>query len=223
MSQQGPGGYGGGGYGGPPGGGGYPPGGPPGGGYPPGGPPGGGYPPGGGGAPPGGYGPPGYPPPGGAPPGYGQPQQGYGGYPPGGPPGAPPGGPAGPSKKSKALMWVGLGCGGLLLLSLAGGIASYFYVRSQASAIESAIAAASAGATGTGASPGAVPGTPATLTPTCAKAVACCKANAAKAAGVNAAAVEQACSGIGLFTEDVCAKQYEGYKRAATVLGASCP
>src|SRR6478736_1554274 len=195
MSQQVPGGYGGGGYGGPPGGGGY--GGPPGGGgYPPGGPPGGGYPPGG-------------------PPG--------GGYPPGGGPGAPPGGPAGPSKKSKALMWVGLGCGGLLLLSLAGGIASYFYVRSQASAIESAIAAASAGATGTGASPGAVPGTPATLTPTCAKAVACCKANAAKAAGVNAAAVEQACSGIGLFTEDVCAKQYEGYKRAATVLGASCP
>src|SRR6478736_6079727 len=211
MSQQGPGGYGGGGYGGPPGGGGY--GGPPGGGgYPPGGPPGGGYPPGGGA------------PPGGAPPGYGQPPPGYGGYPPGGPPGAPPGGPAGPPpKKSKALMWVGLGCGGLLLLSLAGGIASYFYVRSQASAIESAIAAASAPATGTGASPGAVPGTPATLTPTCAKAVACCKANAAKAAGVNAAAVEQACSGIGLFTEDVCAKQYEGYKRAATVLGASCP
>jgi len=120
-------------------------------------------------------------------------------------------------------MWVGLGCGGLLLLSLAGGIASYFYMRSQVSAIESTIAAASAAATADGASPGAVPGLPATLSPTCAKAVACCKATMAKTAGANAAAAEQACNGIGLLSEDVCAKQYEGQKRAATVVGASCP
>src|SRR5882724_6955399 len=134
MSQQGPGGYGGGGPYGPPGGGGY--GGPP---------PGGGYPPPGG-APPGGYGPPGGPPgyggppQGGPPPGYGPPQQGYGGYP-GGPPGSPP-------KKSKALLFLGLGCGGLILLGIAGSVASYFYMKSKVSDAEQAIAnyAADAGA-----------------------------------------------------------------------------
>jgi len=212
MSQQGPGGYGGGGPYGPPGGyGGQPPGG----GYPPGG---GGYPPGGGppggGAPPGGYGPPGYPPPGGPPPGYGPPQPGYGGY-----PGAPPAGPGGPPpKKGKTLLWVGLGCGGLLLLSIGGGIAGYQFMRSQVSAVESAVAAASAAVAGetTG-------GAPVTLTPSCGKAVACCKATMAKTAGPNAAAAEQACNGVGLLSDDICAKQYEAYKRAATVVGVTCP
>ena len=116
-------------------------------------------------------------------------------------------------------MWVGLGCGGLLLLGLAGGIASYFYMRSQVSSIESAVAAASAAAAGDGASPAV----PSTLSPTCAKAVACCKATMAKTAAVSAAAAEQACNGIGLLSDDVCVKQYEGQKRAATVVGASCP
>lgn len=120
-------------------------------------------------------------------------------------------------------MWLGLGCGGLLLLGLAGGIASYFYMRSQVSEIESAVAAASAAAAGDGASPGASPAVPSTLSPTCAKAVACCKATMAKTAAVSAAAAEQACNGIGLLSDDVCVKQYEGQKRAATVVGASCP
>jgi hypothetical protein len=123
MSEQGPGGFGGGGYGGgaPPGGGqggwgppgGSPPGQPPGG-Y---GPPGGGYggPPGGGGygQPPGGYG---QPP--GAPQGWPQ-QPGYG--PPGQPAPVPPTG----AKKSSPLVWVGVGCGALLLVGAAG--AGWFY------------------------------------------------------------------------------------------------
>jgi len=114
------------------------------------------------------------------------------------------------------MLWVGIGCGGLLLLSIGGGIAAYFYMRSQVSAVESAVAAASAAAAGE--SPA-----PSNLTPNCVKAIACCKATMAKTAGANAAAAEQACNGIGILADDVCLKQYEGQKRAATVVGASCP
>lgn len=115
------------------------------------------------------------------------------------------------------MLWLGLGCGGLLLLSLGGGIAAYFYMQSQVSAVESAVAAASAAAAGE------TPAAPSNLSPTCAKAIACCKATMAKTAGSNAATAEQACNGIGLLADDVCVKQYEGQKRAATVVGASCP
>jgi len=45
----------------------------------------------------------------------------------------------------------------------------------------------------------------------------------AKTAGANAAAAEQACNGVAVLSEDVCAKQYEAYKRAATVVSAICP
>jgi len=45
----------------------------------------------------------------------------------------------------------------------------------------------------------------------------------AKTAGANAAAAEQACNGVGLLSEDICTKQYEAYKRAATVVGVTCP
>jgi hypothetical protein len=114
------------------------------------------------------------------------------------------------------LLWLGLGCGGLLLLSVGGGIAGYLYMRSQVSAIESAVAAASAAVSA--GSP-----TAPTLTPSCIKAVACCKITIAKTASANAAAGEQACNGIGFLSDDVCARQYEGQKRAAAVVGAICP
>ena len=97
------------------------------------------------------------------------------------------------------------------------GIAGYLYMRSQVSAVESAVAAASAAAAG---DPLAAPST---LTPSCAKAVACCKVTMAKTAGANAAAAEQACNGVGVLADDICAKQYEAYKRAATVVGVNCP
>ncbi|MDI1435300.1 MULTISPECIES: FxLYD domain-containing protein [Polyangium] len=152
-----PGGYGpppgGGGYGGPPGGGppggggfGGPPGGPPGGGGfggPPGGPPGGGGfggPPGGppGGAPPGGgYG----PPPGG---GYGPPPGGgFGGPPMGGPPmgGPPMGGPILPQQKKGPNMGliIGLGCGGLLLVTIIGVVGFFWYAAKKTSEAIAAI------------------------------------------------------------------------------------
>lgn len=126
MSNQGPGGYGG---GQPPGGWGPPPG------SPPGAPPG---------APPGGYG----PPPGG---GYGQPPGGYG-QPPGAPqgwqPAAPgvaptqPGNVRPPSKKANPVVWLGLGCGLLLFLGAAGAAWFYFSVFKPAQAVAEAASAA---------------------------------------------------------------------------------
>ena len=193
MSQQGPGGYGGGG---------------------PYGPPGGGYPPPGG-APPGGYGPPGGPPPGyggppgAGPPGYGPPQPGYGGYP-GGPPGPPP-------KKSKALLFVGLGCGALILLGAAGSIASYFYMKSKVNDAEQAIANYGAGGAGVLAAPAA-----GSVSATCAKAIACCKAVTGKSAGQNSALVEQACNGIGLLSDAQCTQQYNALKSSAAAVHATC-
>jgi hypothetical protein len=104
------------------------------------------------------------------------------------------------------------------LLGIAGSVGAYLYMRGQVSDAETALASAASAATSGTAFP-----TPATLTPACAKAIACCKATMAKTAGANAAAGEQACNGIGLLSDEVCAKQYEGQKRTATVVGALCP
>ena len=215
MSQQGPGGYGGGGPYGPPGGGGY--GGPPPGGYPP-APPGGYGPPGG--QPPGGYGgPPGYGPPGGqppagyGPPGYGQPQ--YGGPPPGGQP---------PPSKSP-LIWVGIGCGVLVLLGAVGGIVSIIVARRAADNVEKQIDIAAtsvaAGASALSGVTGVTGNAPSTAT--CASAIACCKLTVAKTAGANAPAIEQACSGLALLSDTQCTAQLDAYKRAAVALGFTCP
>lgn len=203
MSQQGPGGYGGGGPYGPPGGGGY--GGPP---------PGGGYPPPGGG-PPGGYGPPGAPPPGyggppaGGPSGYGPPQP-YGGY-----PGGPPAGP--PPKKSKALLLVGLGCGGLILLGAAGAIVSYFYVKNKVNDAETALSNLASGGAGSLAAPAA-----GSVSATCAKTIACCKAITEKSAGPSSALADQACNGIGLLSDAQCLQQYNALKTSAAAVHATC-
>ena len=115
-------------------------------------------------------------------------------------------------------MWLGIGCGGLVVLGIIAGVAIYFYTASQVSAAESAIAAAaSAGTLGT-----ALP-TPASMSPACAKAVACCQSTMAKTAGANSAIAAQACNAIGLQSDDLCQKTYDGYKRAAAVSGATCP
>ena len=146
MSDQGPGGHGGG-YGGgqPPGGYGPPPGAPPGG---HGQPPGGGYgqPPGG--QPPGGQAPGGY----GQPPGgYGQPPGGYGQPPPQGWPqqpgyGAPGQQPAPPAaKKPNPLVWVGIGCGALLFLGATGAWGVYAFVVRPLQEAQEAVAGVPSG------------------------------------------------------------------------------
>ena len=115
-----------------------PPGGQPPGGQPPGGQGGWGQPPG---APPGGYGAPpgGYGGPPGAPQGWPPPQQ----QPPVGAPG-----PAPKSGKANPLLWVGLGCGALLLIGAAGVAWAYFtFVRPAQELAKAAAAASSLGAT----------------------------------------------------------------------------
>ncbi len=205
MSQQGPGGYGGGGPLGPPGGGGYggvPPGGyPPPGGYgPPGNPPPGGY-----GGPPGSGGP-GYPP-GGSPPGYGPPQYGAG----------PPGGSPPPSKKNP-LIWVGVGCGVLFVLGGIGGVVAFFAVRQKSNDVQKQIELAASGVA-LGASAIAAPSVPATGV--CAKTVACCQTIASKS-GSNAPLAVQACAAYGSLSDAVCAQQYPALKRTAAAMGGSC-
>ncbi len=213
MSQQGPGGYGGGGPFGPPGGGGYG-GPPPGGGVPP-----GGYPP----PPPGGYGPSGGQPPGGGyggPPGYGGP-----GYPPGGAPpgygpaqyGAPP--PAGPPpSKTKPLIWLGVGCALLLLLGGIGGVVAFLAMRQKTNDVEKQIELAASGVA-LGASAIVAPSAPATGV--CAKTVACCQVIASKS-GSNADLAVRACAAYGSLSDAVCLQQYPTLKRTAAAMGGSC-
>jgi hypothetical protein len=210
MSQQGPGGYGGGGPHGPPGGGGY--GGPPPGGYPP--PPPGGYgPPGG--QPPGGYGPPG---PGGygGPPGYGAPGAPPPGYGPAQWGGAAPGGSPSPSKSP--LIWVGLGCGVLFLLGAVGGVIAFLSARSKQAEAEKQVEAV-ASSIAQGASTALTPAVPASGV--CAKTVACCQAVASKS-GSNADLAVKACAAYANLSDAVCAQQYPALKQAATAMGGLC-
>jgi hypothetical protein len=220
MSQQGPGGYGG-----------YPPGGGPPGGY-------GGYPPGPG-QPPGGYGPPGSPPGGyggpGAPGGYGGPGgPGWGQQPPqGGPPpyGAPPPPGPPPKKGTSPVVWLGVGCGVLLLVGGAGA-AWFFYAASQgisaALAVGSALVLADGGVSAPVAAGGAegtpvVPGPAGLATggPDCELAATCCRSIVTKSGG-NAAAAE-ACDNMKSAPRLACAQALETYKRSAPVIGATCP
>jgi hypothetical protein len=118
-------------------------------------------------------------------------------------------------------MWVGIGCGGLFLLSaIGGGLAWYFTMK----AAEEAIAAASAFS-----APAPPPGSPA-ASPTdasgapvngaCAKAVACCRKIMQKtSAGAQA---EAGCLGLKQLSEADCQAPLNGYIQSAKLLGASC-
>jgi hypothetical protein len=114
----------------------------------------------------------------------------------------------------------------LILLGAVGGVFALIAARKKANDVEQQIELAASGvaiaasgvALGASAFNGQAPPTPA-----CANAIACCKLTIAKTAGANAAAVEQACTGLGLLSDAACAQQYEGQKRAATALGLTCP
>ena len=114
------------------------------------------------------------------------------------------------------MLWAGIGCGGLLLLSIAGGIGSYFFMKGQVEDAQSAIAAA-ASAAAVGAST-ATPSAPASGT--CGKAQACCEAIASKSA--NAQLAKQACAAYGKLADSVCAQQYAALKQTAAAMGGSC-
>jgi hypothetical protein len=209
MSQQGPGGYGG-----------FPPGGGPPGGH-------GGYPPGPG-QPPGGYGPPGAPPGPGGPGGWGQPP-GYGAPPPYGAPPAPAAPP--PKKGTSPVLWIGLGCGVLLLF---GGAGAAWFLYSATRGITAALEGAgltdggisisvppagAGGGAGTLVVPG--PGDLATGGPVCDQAAKCCRSMVAKSGGNPAA--ETACDNLKTMPRIGCTQAFETYKRSAPLVGATCP
>jgi hypothetical protein len=123
-------------------------------------------------------------------------------------------------------MWVGLGCGGLFLLStIGGGLAWYFTMR----AAQNVLAAASAYAP-SGAVPGSTAATPTADGATdsaggpangdCAKAAECCRKIVQKSnAGVQA---EAGCLAMKQLTEATCAQPLQTYRQSAKLLGVSC-
>jgi hypothetical protein len=130
-------------------------------------------------------------------------------------PGAPP-----PAKKSNALMWVGLGCGGLFLLSaIGGGVAVYMAKR----ATENAIAAASSSLAAPLTPPvaGGDPAAPAAgAAGTCARAVECCIKIIQKTSP--GAQNEAACAGLKQLPEANCALPLTTYQKSAQLLGVKC-
>jgi hypothetical protein len=120
------------------------------------------------------------------------------------------------------MLFVGLGCGGLLLLSLIGGGVAFYMAKK---ATENAFAAVSAAA-----SPGAAPGAAAADGATdsaggpangnCAKAAACCRKIIVKSnAGAQA---EAGCLAMKQLDEATCAQPLDTYRQSAKLLGVSC-
>jgi hypothetical protein len=125
-------------------------------------------------------------------------------------------------------MFVGIGCGGLFLLSLiAGGVAVYMAKK----ATENAIAAVSAAAAPLAPpdTPGAAPAAPgdgatdssgAPINGACAKAADCCRKITKK---VNAGAQSEAgCLAMKQLTEATCLQPLQTYRQSAKMLGVSC-
>lgn len=145
------------------------------------------------------------------------PQGGPPGYGPAGGPGFPPGGQ--PPKKSNTLLFVGIGCGGLFLLSLIGAGVAFYMAKN---ATENAIAAVSAAAA-PGSPPAANGATDSAGGPAngnCAKAAECCRKIIVKSnAGAQA---EAGCLAMKQLDEATCAQPLQTYRQSAKLLGVSC-
>lgn len=112
------------------------------------------------------------------------------------------------NKKSNPLLWIGIGCGALLVLSLVGGaLAYYFTMRAAKSAFEGIASSVAP----SGAAPGAA----------CGLAVECCrKVNQKTGAGAQA---DSACQGLAALSEAQCQLSLTAYQRSAELLGLKCP
>lgn len=126
-------------------------------------------------------------------------------------------------------MWVGLGCGGLFLLSLVGGGIAFYMAKK---ATDSAVAALSAAAATPLAPPGTPPGTDAKpadgatdsagspVGGACAKAAECCRKIVQKSnAGAQA---EAGCLAMKQLTEATCVQPLQTYQQSAKLLGVNC-
>jgi hypothetical protein len=128
------------------------------------------------------------------------------------------------------VVWLGVGCGVLLLLGGASA-AWFFYTASRGitAALEAGAALADAGVTLTPPAAGGAggtlivpgPGGLATGGPACEQAAKCCRSMVAKSGGNPAA--EAACDNMKTMPQIGCTQALETYKRSAPLVGATCP
>jgi hypothetical protein len=120
------------------------------------------------------------------------------------------------------MLFVGIGCGGLFLLSLIGGGVAFYMAKK---ATENAIAAVSAAAAplappGSPAADGATDSSGAPVNGNCAKAAECCRKIIVKSnAGAQA---EAGCLAMKQLTEATCEQPLQTYRQSAKLLGLSC-
>lgn len=169
---------------------------------------------------------PGQPPGGGMPPGYGsgpaqQPQPGmYGGVPGQQPAAA----SAGTPNRNRMLLWLGVGCGGLLLFAIGVAVAGVLWFRARTSnAIEELQKLQGEAASGNSALSTTRAGAPVReLMGDCKAAYACCRSIAAKStASADAVAACELFRTAG-YPESTCAASLTGYRKAAEALGIRC-
>lgn len=165
---------------------------------------------------------PGQPPGGGVPPGYGGPAQ----QPPygmNGMPGQqPPAGLASAPKPNRTLLWLGIGCGSLLLFAVGIAVAGVLWFRARTnSAIEELQKLQAGAASGVPAlSVSSASGRE--LSGDCKAAHACCRAIAAKStASAEAVAACELFRSAG-YPEATCTASLVGYRKAAEALGIRC-
>jgi hypothetical protein len=119
-------------------------------------------------------------------------------------------------------MWVGIGCGGLLFLSMIGGVVAYYFTVKAA---QSALATASALTTPLAPPGTAQPGTGSDsagspVSGACAKAAECCRKIIQKAN--SGAQAEAGCLGLKQLPEANCQLPLSTYQRSAQLLGITC-
>lgn len=160
---------------------------------------------------------PGQPPGGAVPPGYGS------ANPPHGIPGQQPVGQAAAPKSNRTLLWLGIGCGGFMLLGVVAVVVAVLWLKTrtndaieelqklQSSALPVPAAPTSAADTANGA-----------LTGDCKVAHSCCRLIAEKSTA--GAAALQACEVFktAAYPQVTCSAALAGYRKAAEALGLRC-
>ena len=124
-------------------------------------------------------------------------------------------------------MWVGIGCGGLFLLSAIGAVVAVFMAKRAAESELAALSAATASAAAPlapGAAPpaadGATDSSGAPVNGACAKAAECCRKIIQKSnAGAQA---EAGCLALKQIPEASCQQPLQTYRQSAKLLGVSC-
>jgi hypothetical protein len=123
------------------------------------------------------------------------------------------------------LIWVGIGCGGLLLLATIGSVLAYYMAKQAA---ETGLAALSAAAASAAAPPapgdapadGATDSSGAPIGGACAKAAECCRKIIQKSnAGAQA---EAGCLALKQLPEASCVQPLQTYKQSAKLLSVNC-